>query len=126
MNPLKELAPQVGGGSRDHWGGRRSYSQDRRRTVRIEPNRVSRLASRPANEVGRAEADATRSTQGVVQTDQVVLSQRASEVQLARASLASVPEVRARKVAELKRQIQAGTYRVDADAVAEKLIKGGA
>ena len=93
--------------------------------MRIEPNQVNRLAQRPVSEVGRADVDAARSAQGVGQTDQVMLSQRASEVQLARASLTAVPEVRSRKVAELRRQIQAGTYEVNADTVADKVIKGG-
>ena len=93
--------------------------------MRIEPNQVNRIVQRQVNEVGRTEVDATRGASGVGQTDQVVLSQRAGEVQLARTTLATVPEVRARKVAELKRQIAAGTYKVDGDAVASKIIKGG-
>ncbi|WCK54201.1 flagellar biosynthesis anti-sigma factor FlgM [Aneurinibacillus sp. Ricciae_BoGa-3] len=32
---------------------------------------------------------------------------------------------RAERIAKLKQQVQAGTYRVDADKVAEKIIKGG-
>jgi negative regulator of flagellin synthesis FlgM len=92
--------------------------------MRIEPTRVNGLVQRPVGEVGRAEVETSRPAQGVAQTDQVILSQRASEVQVARDALGSVPQVRARKVAELKRQIQTGTYQVNADAVADKIIGG--
>ena len=92
--------------------------------MRIEPNRIGRVAQKPVGEVSRTEVNGTRPTQSVAQGDQVVLSQRASEVQRARAALASVPEVRAQRVADLKKQLQAGTFRVDADKVADKIIAG--
>ena len=92
--------------------------------MRIEPNHIGRVAQRPVNEVGRAEVNGAHPTQSVPQGDQVVLSQRASEVQLAREALASVPQVRARRIAELKRQIQSGAFRVDADKVADKIVTG--
>ena len=92
--------------------------------MRIEPSHISRVAQGSVSEVGRAEVNGARPTQSVAQGDQVVLSQRASEVQLAREALASAPQVRARRIAELKRQIQSGTFRVDADKVADKIIGG--
>ena len=54
--------------------------------------------------------------------DQLELSSRAEEIRTARAALAQTPEVRAEKVAELKAQIEAGTYRVDSDKVAERIL----
>ena len=54
--------------------------------------------------------------------DQVRLSQRAQEVQAARAALAEVPEVRQERVAELKAKIEAGTYKVDPYKVAERIL----
>jgi negative regulator of flagellin synthesis FlgM len=94
--------------------------------MRIETSRVSGLTQQPVSEVGRTGIDQTTASQGIGQADQVILSQRASEVQLARDTLSALPQVRSRKVADLKRQIQAGAYKVDADAVARKLMDGGA
>ena len=65
------------------------------------------------------EADASRATGGA---DQLALSSRAEEIRAARAALAETPEVRAERVAELKAQIEAGTYQIDADRVAERIL----
>ena len=92
--------------------------------MRIEPNHIGRATQRPVGEVSRTDVNGARPTQGVTQGDQVVLSQRASEVQLARQALASAPQVRAQRVAELKKQLQSGTFRVDADTVADKIVSG--
>jgi negative regulator of flagellin synthesis FlgM len=54
--------------------------------------------------------------------DQLALSSRAEEMKAARAALAEAPEVRAQRVAELKAQVQNGTYQVDPDKVAERIL----
>ena len=96
--------------------------------MKIDP---SRLHSIGRGNVGRVSgggieaARPVRETAGSAATtgaDQLALSSRAEEVKAARAALAEVPEVRAERVAELKAQVQAGTYRVDPDKVAERIL----
>lgn len=71
-------------------------------------------AARPVRESG--------ASQGMGGADQLELSNRAEEMKAARAALAETPEVRAQRVAELKAQVQAGTYQVDPDKVAERIL----
>ena len=55
-------------------------------------------------------------------TDGTTLSSAAQELLKARRAVQDAPDVRADLVAELRRQIQAGTYQVDARAIARKLL----
>jgi negative regulator of flagellin synthesis FlgM len=57
--------------------------------------------------------------------DTVVISQAAKRVQEARNQLDDIPDVREEKVSELRNQIQNGTYQIDADKIAGKMIKEG-
>jgi negative regulator of flagellin synthesis FlgM len=54
--------------------------------------------------------------------DSVSLSPRVRELQAARETLASLPEIREEKVAAIRAQIEAGTYAVDSEKVAGKMI----
>jgi len=56
-------------------------------------------------------------------TDTVVISDAAKRIQEARAQLDEIPDVREDKVAELKKQIQNGTYQENAQETAGKLLK---
>ena len=56
-------------------------------------------------------------------TDTVVISDAAKRIQEARAQLDKIPDVREEKVAELRDQIQNGTYEINAEKTAEKLLK---
>ena len=60
-----------------------------------------------------------------VKTDTVVISEAAKRVQEARRQLDEIPDVREEKVAQLRSQIQNGTYEIDADKIAGKMIKEG-
>ena len=55
-------------------------------------------------------------------TDRVELSPRSKEMAKAAEALARTPEVRRQKVEELKAAVANGTYQVDEDKVAEKMI----
>lgn len=55
--------------------------------------------------------------------DQVSLSSRGQEIQRVRAHLRELPDVRREKVEAIRRQIEQGTYRVSAEAVAEKVLE---
>lgn len=56
-------------------------------------------------------------------TNTVVISDAAKRIQEARAQLDEIPDVREDKVTELRNQIQNGTYQINAEKTAEKLLK---
>jgi flagellar biosynthesis anti-sigma factor FlgM len=58
-------------------------------------------------------------------TDTVVISDAAKRIQEIRNQLDQIPDVREEKVAQLKNQIENGTYQINADKIAEKIIKEG-
>ena len=60
-----------------------------------------------------------------VKADTVVISDAAKRVQEARNQLNDIPDVREEKVSQLRDQIQNGTYQIDADKIAGKMIKEG-
>ncbi len=77
--------------------------------------------------VGRPEIEGLRAVDAPAsrpasELDRLALSHRAEEIRAARAALAETPAVRAERVARLKAQIEAGTYRVDPDKVAERIL----
>jgi negative regulator of flagellin synthesis FlgM len=51
------------------------------------------------------------------------MSRQAQELQNARKALEDIPDVREDKVARIKKQIENGTYEIDAEETAEKMIK---
>jgi flagellar biosynthesis anti-sigma factor FlgM len=67
---------------------------------------------------GAEEAAATRG-------DDVVLSESASALRTAFGLARSASDVRAAYVAELRSQVQAGTYHVPAEALAKRLAEAG-
>lgn len=54
--------------------------------------------------------------------DPVSLSPQARELQAARATVAAMPDIREEKVAAIRAQIEAGTYVVDGEKIAGKMI----
>ncbi|WP_309694460.1 flagellar biosynthesis anti-sigma factor FlgM [Armatimonas sp.] len=56
--------------------------------------------------------------------DAAVFSQRAKDIQTAFEALQATPEVRSAEVTVLRAQIEEGTFQVDEDALAEKLLRG--
>jgi negative regulator of flagellin synthesis FlgM len=59
---------------------------------------------------------------GISDTDQVSFSSIGKDMQIAKAALANVPDIREDRVNELKAQIQNGTYNVSNESFADKLI----
>ena len=58
----------------------------------------------------------------VTKTDTVAISDAAKEIQEVKKQLDEVPDVRADKVAELKAQIENGTYEIKSEEIAEKML----
>jgi negative regulator of flagellin synthesis FlgM len=72
------------------------------------------------NKVGKSsKADQASPAQA---SDEVILSPSAQEFGAYLQQIKEMPEARADKVRELSAQIQAGTYQVDGNKVAEKMI----
>ena len=80
---------------------------------RVKPSQVGAAGARDPGAVSDARAD------------QAVLSSEAKDVLCAQKALAQQPDIRAEKVAELKQQIAGGTFKIDPELIAEKVIKGG-
>jgi negative regulator of flagellin synthesis FlgM len=57
-----------------------------------------------------------------LKTDNVVLSPKAKEIQQAKILLGSFTDVREDKVAQIKKKIEQGTYQVEPQKLAEKLV----
>ena len=55
-------------------------------------------------------------------SDQVSISNEAKEIQNIKETLEDKPEIRQEKVDQIKNQIQNGTYQVDSQKIAEKII----
>jgi len=97
--------------------------------LKIDPSRLHSIGRgsvggvRPAGVDGVSPVDGAGAAGAAGEVDRLALSHRAEEIRAARAALAEAPEVRAERVAQLKAQIEAGTYRVDADTVAERILK---
>ena len=64
-----------------------------------------------------------KKTSNVSFKDQLLLSATAKEAQVARQALAKTPDVREEVIAPLKEQIDNGTYEVDTDDFAGKLLE---
>jgi negative regulator of flagellin synthesis FlgM len=71
----------------------------------------------------KADATSEQPEKQQAKTDTVVLSDTAKTVQEAQTQLKSIPDVREDKVAELREQIEKGTYEPDAEKIAGKMIK---
>lgn len=94
--------------------------------MHIDPTRLAKVASSGLERVTPAEVEPTAPSQtaatgGVGQADRLVFSQQASELQAAHETLATMPE-RSELVARLKAQVSSGTYQVDPENVARKMI----
>lgn len=66
-----------------------------------------------------ADAASTRRPAG----DSVTLSTRVRQLQAAREGLSAVPEIREEKVAAIRARIEAGTYEIDGEKIAGKMIE---
>ena len=58
-----------------------------------------------------------------VKADTVELSDMGKRVQEANKQLENIPDIREDKVAQLREQVENGTYEVDAEKVADKMLR---
>ena len=66
-----------------------------------------------------------KSDKTAAKTDTVVISEAAKRIQEVRSQLDAVPDVNEEKVAQLRKEIEAGTYQRSADEIADKMIREG-
>lgn len=66
---------------------------------------------------------AHKQTSPAAKDDQVELSAKAKALRAAREAIQKMDDVDHEKVAKIKARIEAGTYRVDADKIAGKMIE---
>lgn len=62
-------------------------------------------------------------TSGVSRADQLQISSIGKDIQTAKAAVAASPDIRQELVAPIKEKIQNGTYTVDNESFAEKLLR---
>lgn len=55
--------------------------------------------------------------------EKVDISPRAREIQCIKAALEQIPEVRSKKVEEIRRLVETGQYKVDLQAVSDRLLQ---
>ena len=63
------------------------------------------------------------SSMEVFREDQVVLSARATQILEARKVLGSIPDIREEKVALIKEQLENGSYDIDGQKIANKMLR---
>lgn len=73
----------------------------------------------------KAETPDNKPEKTAVKSDTVVISDAAREIQETRKKLDEIPDVREAKVSQLRSQIQNGTYNIDNEKIAGKMIKEG-
>ena len=74
-------------------------------------------------EKNRVQGASEEVPKGILSEDKVALSPAAKEIQEAKKILDALPDVREDKVAEIKGQIEAGTYTIDGEKIAFKMIR---
>jgi negative regulator of flagellin synthesis FlgM len=92
--------------------------------MQIDPVRAQKIAASSLEKVAPAQMDATSPAEATppASTSRLELSPQAAEVQAAHQALAETPELRAERVATLKAQMAAGTYQVDPENIAARMI----
>jgi negative regulator of flagellin synthesis FlgM len=81
---------------------------------------IQQVQKNPADT--KCEPDAAKVTPRRVE-DNVELCQSGRDVRYAKEMLESVPDIRQEKVARLKSRIENGTYRIDSQKVAQKMME---
>ena len=73
----------------------------------------------------KVESAENKSDKAEAKTDTVVISDAAKRIQEIRSQLDEVPDVNEEKVAQLRQEIENGTYEINADKIAGKMIREG-
>ncbi|MFZ1983734.1 MAG: flagellar biosynthesis anti-sigma factor FlgM [Desulfatitalea sp.] len=85
-------------------------------------NKIGPIQRTPDAPAVQVKDKAAKSAQSVAQGDRVALSAQAREMQAARLAIRQMPEVDAEKVARVRAQLREGTYVVDSEKIAAKMV----
>lgn len=88
--------------------------------MRIQNNSINKMLNMYANQ---SNVDRTKKSGVAKKSDELNISSTARDFQVAMQEVKKQPEIREEKVASIKRQIEAGTYKVDAKRIAEKMMQ---
>lgn len=77
-----------------------------------------------AGDAGSAGASSASGRSAGAKSDGILLSDQARAVARAQAAVRAAPDVREQLVAELREQIQNGTYQIDDEAVVNRILEG--
>ena len=83
------------------------------------PSVYSKQAIKPGQEVEQAQGKQIKGPKG----DQVDISSRAREMQAAQEAVRQMPDVDIDKVETIRAQLKNGTYKVESDKIAAKMIE---
>jgi len=72
---------------------------------------------------GLAEQATKGDAREISKEDNVILSPKAREIQEAKKLLNALPDIRDEKVAQIKKQIENGTYQIDGERIATRMVK---
>ena len=89
--------------------------------MKISPQQVQ-LITKLYREQKTGNPRLSRQSTGI-NADKVTISEASQEMQAVMAKLATIPDTRAEKVAQLQRVIEEGTYQVSPREVAEKFLE---
>ena len=77
------------------------------------------------HEKNKVDPSEDKSDKTAAKTDTVVISDAAKRIQEVRSELDEVPDVDEEKVVQLRNEIENGTYEINADKIAGKMIREG-
>ena len=87
---------------------------------------ISKHVTKPATNINEGQqvlnGQKTQEVKPEIRDTIVNLSQASKELRLANETIASAPDVREDKIAEIRDKIESGTYRIDNQAVADKMV----
>lgn len=96
----------------------------------IRPNDASGIYRRQISDTGAPEAGARaadgRPTRGPRRTDEVTISEQARRLRRVMEAVRDAPATSPERVASFRDLLARGLYEVDADAIAARLLDGGA
>lgn len=67
--------------------------------------------------------EASQASEKVAQSDRVDISGKAREIAELMAVISQMPDVRAEKVAEIKKAVESGNYNINPSKIAESILK---
>jgi len=107
-------------------GGPHTLYSSERSSMEIEKNQGIHIDAyvNPVHDKNKATTPDHKPDKTEARADTVVISDAAKRIQEATRQLEEIPDVREDKVAQLKAQVENGTYEINAEKIADKMING--